>query len=71
MLLPATSSVVMPRVLLCCCAPAVSQEPVFLRHCCSYVMMCPVDRNDDCKLVKCRVVIAVCLVSCVGGLALG
>ena len=69
MLLPATSSVVMPRVLLCCCAPVGSRDAVFLRHCCLYVMMCHVDRSDDCKLVKCRVVIVVGLVRCAGGLA--
>ena len=32
-------------------------------------VMCPVDHSNDCKLVKCRVMLAVCLVGCAGGLA--
>ena len=49
----------------------LSLATVILRHCCSCVVMCPVDHDDDYKLVRCRVVLAVYLVSCAGGLALG
>ena len=57
------SCVVMPRVLwlglyMCCCAPMTA---VIITHCCLCVVMCPVDCGDFCKLAKCRVMLAVCL----------